>query len=105
MLLVSLWRLGHQGPGVIISVGLFIIIGPGRIVFGPDSSCKRVLFLLIGFVAIDGVEDYVELGEALANLGIEKCLSSCKAGGYSGGSISDFCGCFVNLLCYCPWTY
>jgi hypothetical protein len=32
-LLVSLWRLGHWGPGVIILVGFFIVICPGRIIF------------------------------------------------------------------------
>jgi hypothetical protein len=33
MLLVSLWRLGHWAPGVIVRFGLLIVIGPGRIVF------------------------------------------------------------------------
>jgi hypothetical protein len=70
----------------------------GRIIFWPDSSCERVLFLLAGFVAIDGVKDWVKMGKALADLGIGKGLSSCEAGGYSGGSVLNFCGCFVNLL-------
>ena len=33
MLLVSLWRLGHWVPGVVVRFGLLIIVGPGRIVF------------------------------------------------------------------------
>jgi hypothetical protein len=53
---------------------------------------------LTGFVAIDGVEDQVKMGKALADLGVGKCLSSCEAGGYGGGSISNFGGCSVNLL-------
>ena len=33
MLLVSLWRLSHWVPGVIVRFGLLIIVGPGRIIF------------------------------------------------------------------------
>ena len=33
MLLVSLWRLGHWVPGVVVRFGLLIIVGPGRIIF------------------------------------------------------------------------
>jgi hypothetical protein len=98
MLLVSLQRLGCWGPGVIILVGFLVIISPGRIVFCPDGSCERVLFLLIGFVAIYGVEDCVELGKALANLGVRKGLSFCKAGEYGGSGISNFCDSFIDLL-------
>jgi hypothetical protein len=97
MLLVFLQRLSCWVPFV-IRFGLLIIIGPGRIVFWPDGSCERVLFLLTGFVAIDRVEDRVKMGKALANLGVRKGLSSCEAGGYGGGGVSNFCGCFVNLL-------
>jgi hypothetical protein len=56
MLLVSLQRLSRRVP-VVVRFGLLIIVSPGRIVFQPDGSCERVLFLLTGFVAIDRVED------------------------------------------------
>jgi hypothetical protein len=33
MVLVSLWRLGCWGPGVVVLAGFLIIVCPGRIVF------------------------------------------------------------------------
>ena len=33
MLLVSLWRLSHWVPGIVVRFGLLVIVGPGRIIF------------------------------------------------------------------------